>query len=102
MFLSQPGLPWPENQNSCFLDKEKSFTDEVCKWLMSREFDCMISEVPFPEIEISRENRVLLGIKLVSLDEWRSRPSLNALREAFGNVRSRRGEGRAAIMLWED
>lgn len=102
MFLSQPGLPCPENQNCCFLDREQSFTDGVYKWLMSRGFDCTVGEALFSEIEISRENRVLLKITLVSLREWRTGRSLGTLSEAFEKVRSRREEGRAAIVLWED
>jgi hypothetical protein len=54
------------------------------------------------EIEISRENRILLGIRLVSVDEWRADPSLSVLRAAFDQVRNRREEGRTAILLWED
>jgi hypothetical protein len=84
------------------LDRKQSFADEVCNWVTSREFDCIVSGKPFPEIEISRENRILLGIVLVSLDEWLSGSSLDALRQAFENVRSLREEGRVAIMLWED
>ncbi|WP_439585177.1 hypothetical protein [Dyadobacter bucti] len=84
------------------MDREQSFTDEVCKWFMSRGFDCMVVETFFSEIEISRENRVLLKITLVSLHEWRTGRSLGTLGEAFKKVRSQREEGRAAIMLWQD
>lgn len=81
------------------------FSDQIYNWLLSIGFECKLHQEPaeiFPVIEVIKNGRLTLEIKLVDINSWNEENAADELKTYSVKQAELRSKKIFSVILWED